>query len=116
MTVQQLVPDRVGRVRREISIQRLLEWAFADECASIDFEDPGTLAHGYGQVGNAYLMAQRGALGCRVDGGGRSWPDHDADIVASALAVLPEGCGGRRMAVAMAEWARAGGPTRWSGR
>lgn len=95
-----------GRVRREISIQSLLEWAFADECASIDFEDEGTLAQGYGAVGNAYLMAQRGVLGCRIDGGGTSYPDADADLVASAVAVLPEGCGGRRMAVWIAELAR----------
>ena len=99
--------DHLGRVRKPISIQSLLEWAFADECASIDFEDEGTLAAGYGSIGNAYLMAQRGALGCRIDGGGRSLPDPDADLVAAAVAVLPEGCGGRRMAVQIAELARA---------
>ena len=103
----QAVRDATGRVRRQISIQSLLEWAFADECASIDFEDEGTLAMGYGAIGNAYLMAQRGALGCRIDGGGRSLPDPDADLVAAAVAVLPEGCGGRRMAVQLAELARA---------
>tara|TARA_R110002049_G_scaffold23545_10_gene83661 strand:- start:47332 stop:47991 length:660 start_codon:yes stop_codon:yes gene_type:complete len=107
MQMAPLTADTLGRVRRPISIQRVLEWAFADECASIDFEDAGTLARGYGHVGNAYRMAQRGALGCRIDGGGRSYPDHDADIVASAVAVLPEGCGGRRMAVQLAEFARA---------
>lgn len=99
--------DVMGRVRKEISIQRLLEWAFADECASVDFEDDGTLAQGYGHVGNAYRMAQRGALGCRIDGGGRSYPDSDADLVAAAVSVLPVGCGGRGMAVQIAELARA---------
>ena len=103
----QTTRDGLGRMRRQISIQSLLEWAFADECASIDFEDEGTLAMGYGAIGNAYLMAQRGALGCRIDGGGRSLPDPDADLVAAAVAVLPEGCGGRRMAVQIAELARA---------
>ena len=97
----------MGRVRREISIQRLLEWAFADECAQVDFEDAGTLAQGYGAVGNAYRMAQRGVLGCRIDGGGASYPDPDADLVASAVATLPQGCGGRRMAVWIAELSRA---------
>jgi hypothetical protein len=96
-----------GRVRREIGIQRLLEWAFADECASVDFEDAGTLTQGYGYVGNAFRMAERGALGCRIDGGGRSDPDADADLVAAAVSVLPEGCGGRGMAVQIAELARA---------
>lgn len=99
--------DTMGRVRKEISIQRLLEWAFADECAQVDFESEGTLAAGYGYIGNAYRMMQRGELGCRIDGGGRSWPDADADIVAGAVAALPEGCGGRGMAVQIAELARA---------
>lgn len=107
MQMAPLRAEAMGRVRKSISILRLLEWAFADECASIDFEDEGTLAQGFGHVGNAYRMAQRGLLGCRIDGGGRSYPDHDADIVASAVAVLPEGCGGRRMAVQIAEGARA---------
>tara|TARA_R110000751_G_scaffold158881_2_gene264565 strand:- start:17100 stop:17765 length:666 start_codon:yes stop_codon:yes gene_type:complete len=108
MSVQGVIkPDSMGRVRREISIQRLLEWAFADECAQVDFEDPGRLVQGYWPTGNAYRMAQRGVLGCRIDGGGRSDPDPDADLVASAVATLPERCGGRRMAVAMAEYARA---------
>lgn len=98
--------DAMGRVRQEISIQRLLEWAFADECAQVDFEDAGTLAQGYAQTGNAYRMLQRGALGCRIDGGGRSYPDADADLVAAAVAALPEGCGGRGMAVQIAELAR----------
>lgn len=100
-------PDAMGRVRREISIQRLLEWAFADECAQVDFEDAGTLAQGYGHIGNAQRMADRGALGCRIDGGGRSYPDADADLVASAVSVLPVICGGRPMAVQIAELARA---------
>ena len=107
MMARSVSRDAAGRVRQDISIQRLLEWAFADECASVDFEDPGTLAVGYGYIGNAGRMADYGALGCRVVGGGRSWPDADADIVASAVACLPEGCGGRRMAVSIAEWARA---------
>lgn len=105
--VQAIQADHKGRVRQEISILRLLEWAFADECASIDFEDPGTLAQGYGRIGNAGRMADQGALGCRIDGGGWSYPDPDADLVASAVACLPEGCGGRRMAVQIAELARA---------
>lgn len=103
----QAMRDTMGRVRQEISIQRLLEWAFADECAQVDFESEGTLAAGYGYIGNAYRMMQRGELGCRIDGGGRSWPDADADIVAGAVAALPEGCGGRGMAVQIAELARA---------
>lgn len=103
----QIMRDTMGRVRQEISIQRLLEWAFADECAQVDFEDEGTLVAGYGHIGNAQRMADRGLLGCRIDGGGRSYPDADADLVASAVAMLPVGCGGRGMAVQISELARA---------
>jgi len=105
--VGQPMRDTMGRVRKEIGIQRLLEWAFADECAQVDFEDVGTLAQGYGRIGNAGRMMERGILGCKVDGGGRSYPDADADLVAAAVAALPEGCGGRSMAVQIAELARA---------
>jgi hypothetical protein len=98
--------DTMGRVRQEISIQRLLEWAFADECAQVDFEDDNfDSCHGGG--GAEWRIAQIARLGCRVDGGGRSYPDADADIVAGAVAALPEGCGGRGMAVQIAELARA---------
>lgn len=99
--------DAQGRVRRLISIKGLLEWAFADECASVDFEDTGTLARGFAHIGNAGRMAERGALGCRIDGGGQSYPDADADLVASAVATLDDFFGGRRMAVLVAELARA---------
>lgn len=101
------VPDARGRIRRPMSILHLLQWAFADECASVDFEDPGTLAQGYRGIGTEYLLIQRCIIGCQIDGGGRSDPDPDADLVASALAMLPEGCGGRRMAVWIAEMSRA---------
>jgi hypothetical protein len=60
-------------------------------------------------------MMERARLGCRVDGGGRSDPHHDADQVAAALAVLPEVYGGRRMAVQIAELARAGQAPDWMG-
>ncbi len=109
MSVQgAVVPDASGRVRREISIQRLLEWAFADECAQVDFEDEGTLAQGYGSVGNAHRMLMRGTLGCRIDGGGFSHPDPDADLVASAVATLAWAMPmGRSVALTVAEYARA---------
>lgn len=107
MALRPVKPDANGRARRPISIQNLLEWAFADECASIDFEDAGTLAQGYRNVGTEWVLMQRCLVGCSIDGGGHSDPDPDADLVAAAVACLPEGCGGRRMAVQVAELARA---------
>ncbi|MEM9845001.1 MAG: hypothetical protein AAF965_09400, partial [Pseudomonadota bacterium] len=100
-------PVLYGRIRKPISIQKLLEWAFADECASIDFEDPGTLSGNLPSFGMEYILMERQRLGCQVDGGGRSDPHPDADLVASAVAVLPVERGGRQMAVQIAELARA---------
>jgi len=96
-------------VKREISIQSLLEWAFRVEHAQLDLGDAASMvgmspAH----VGMEYVMIERARLGCHIDGGGHSDPHPDADVVASALAVLPAGHGGRAMAIAIAEYARAG--------
>ncbi|MGI3165518.1 hypothetical protein [Pseudooceanicola sp. 200-1SW] len=94
---------------REVSILELLDWAFRREKVSIEFDDlraamPGQLP-GFGME---WVMIERARLGCRVDGGGRSDPHPDAEAVADALAQLPEGVGGRRMALTIAELARAG--------
>ena len=100
---------RPGRgAKREVSIWQLLVWAFQVERVSIEFDELARLAGERPSVGIEYILMQRHNLGCAVDGGGRSESHPDADLVASALAVLPEGCGGRRMAIWIAELARAG--------
>lgn len=95
--------------KRSISILGLIEWAFQRECAQLDFDDIERLG---GQalpgVGAEYVMMQRGATGARIDGGGRSWPHDDADLVADAVAHLPVTHGGRGMAVQIAQLARSG--------
>lgn len=106
--VMRMTPARpVGL--KEVSILELLHWAFQREKISIEFDDlraamPGQLP-GFGME---WVMIERARLGCRVDGGGRSDPHPDAEAVADALAQLPEGVGGRRMALTIAELARAG--------
>lgn len=92
--------------RREMSIRAALEWAFATEHASLDFDEalgdnarPG--------ISTLWQIAQRGALGCSIDGGGRSLPADDADIIASAVSNLPVGLGGKGMALRIAALARA---------
>lgn len=97
----------VGRAtRKPIGVWPLIQWAFRDECASLDLgEGPRTIS------GTGYVMAQL-EVG-RVDGGGHSLPHHDADLVADALAQLPEARGGRRMAIWIAELARAGAEPDW---
>lgn len=92
--------------RREMSIRAALEWAFATEHASLDFDEalgdnarPG--------ISTLWQIAQRGALGCSIDGGGRSLPADDAEIIASAVSNLPVGQGGKGMALRIAALARA---------
>lgn len=100
--------------KRQMPIERALRWAFSDECATIDFDELGATAHGNrrGMDGIA-VMIERGALGCQVDGGGRSEPAWDAQVIASAVANLPHALGGRGMAVKVAEFARAASRPDW---
>ncbi|WP_136057726.1 hypothetical protein [Candidatus Halocynthiibacter alkanivorans] len=100
-----VVPAR-GAIKAQVSIQQLLIWAFQSERASIDFGDD--LDEAPPAYGVEYVIHQQGLLGCKVDGGGRSSSHPDADLVADALAVLPDVRGGRRMALLIAELARAG--------
>ena len=99
---------------REIGIWPLIVWAFQSECAQLDLDEGrDVIGGGFGYASMTSIIAQHEQLGCRIDGGGRSDPHPDADLVAAALAVLPEGCGGRRMAVMIAEHARAGTTPGW---
>ena len=95
--------------KRAMSIRRALEWAFGDELAVIE-SDELTESAGSARIGfdPIQVMIERGALGCKVDGGGRSHPAWDAEIIASAVGNLPEEWGGKRMAHQIAEMARAG--------
>lgn len=113
MTVH-LMTKRQGAGVRSISIQGLIEWAFQRELASLDFNEvQSTSGWVPSSVSMEYRMIEQARLGCRVDGGGRSDPHPDADIVASALAALPDAHGGRRTALWMAELARAGRVPDW---
>lgn len=93
----------VGKVRRHVPVQGLLEWAFGVERVGLDFDE---FAPRPGMGIEARLMEQA-QLGCRVDGGGWSARATDAEIVAAVVSGLPLAQGGRRMAVAVAELARA---------
>ncbi len=101
-------------VKRDMSIERALRWAFADECAQIDFDELGDTAHGNRRaIDGVAIMIARGAIGCQVDGGGRSEPAWDAQVIASAVANLPASLGGKGMAVRIAEHARSGSRPDW---
>lgn len=95
--------------KRHLGVWDLLCWAFQREHARVDFSEQATgQADGPQRWDTIAKMIEINRLGCRVDGGGRSEPHHDADIVAGTLAVLPESLGGQRSALWVAELARAG--------
>lgn len=111
-----VLPLRVTPHRQVLSIRAALEWAFGTECASLDFaESQGDNARP--GVSPLWTVIQRGQLGCKVDGGGWNPPAHDADIIASAVAHLPPEINGqpmgRKMALRLAELARAGLAEDW---
>lgn len=98
---------------RAVSIRALLEWAFRVERASVDFGPAVDIVNPPRTVGMEFILIERARLGCQVDGGGRSSIHPDADTVASAVAALPESCGGQRMAIWIAELAREGAEPDW---
>lgn len=101
--------------KRELPIQQLVEWAFRKECVQLDLPDPREAEErGYG-FGMEYILIQRAKLGgVRIDTSiGRNYPHEDAETVAAILAALPQEVGGIRMAIAIAEHARAGNTPDW---
>lgn len=98
-----------GLSRTTVSIWDLVQWAFQRELASLDFNPVRSVATGsLPGFGLEYVMMERAALGCRIDGGGSSDPHPDAQLVADAIASLPESHGGRGQALSIAELARSG--------
>ena len=112
---------RIGRaggtkVKRAFSVQAALEWAFRVEQAQLELPQRRDIdEEGFG-FGMEYVLMQRALLGCKVDGGGRSsqsYTHQDAEVVAATLAGMPDSLGGKRMAIYVAELARAGMTPDW---
>ncbi len=102
------------RPKRDLPILAALNWAFGSEMAQLEADELGETAHGGRQsVDGIWLMMQRGQVGCQVDGGGRSEPAWDAQVIASQLAALPREHGGFGMAAQVASLARAGMAPDW---
>ena len=105
-----------GRVKRALGVQAILEWAFGVERAQLELPLPMDVSEeGFG-FGMEYVLIERARLGCKVDGGGhksQSYTHEDAEIVAATLAGLPDSLGGKRMAIYVAELARAGITPDW---
>ena len=109
-----LVP---GRQKRSMSVQQALEWAFRVEHAQLELPEPPDpeREQGFG-FGLEYVLLQRAILGCKVDGGQYkigSYTHEDAEVIAATVAGMPDSLGGKRMAIRVAELARAGLTPDW---
>jgi len=113
--------SRIGRaggrrVKRALGVQAALEWAFRVEKAQLELPLPQDVTEeGFG-FGLEYVLLQRAALGCKVDGGQHKiggYVHEDAEVIAATVAGLPDSLGGKRMAIRVAELARAGLTPDW---
>lgn len=104
------------KVKRALGVQAALEWAFGVEKAQLELPVPKDVTvEGFGFC-LEYVLLQRAALGCKVDCGQHkmgSYTHPDAEVIAATVAGIPDSLGGRRMAIRVAELARAGLTPDW---
>ena len=116
MTLQRPILNRGGRKKRALGVQAALEWAFRIEKAQLELPLPENVTEeGFG-FGLEYVLLQRAALGCKVDGGQHKiggFTHEDAEVIAATVAGMPDSLGGKRMAIRVAELARAGLTPDW---
>jgi hypothetical protein len=117
MTLQRPIVRAGSRsVRRALGVQAALEWAFRIEQAQLELPLPNDITEeGFG-FGLEYVLLQRAVLGCKIDGGQHkigSYTHEDAEVIAATVAGIPDSLGGRRMAIRVAELARAGLTPDW---
>jgi hypothetical protein len=117
MSFHSRIPRHGGKTKRALGVQQILEWAFRVEKARLDLPEPPDPEHGEGfGFGLEHVLLQRAALGCQIDGGRHkvgSYTHEDAEVIAANVAGLPDALGGRRMAIRIAELARAGMTPDW---
>jgi hypothetical protein len=105
------------KLKGAMSIQQALEWAFGAEKAQLELPEPSdTERLQRSGFGLEYVLIQQAALGCKVDGGRYKIGDYthpDAEVIAATVAGLPDSLGGKRMAIRVAEMARAGLTPDW---
>lgn len=112
MSIQRQIGRAGGtKVKRALGVQAALDWAFRVEQAQLELPPPKDVTEeGFG-FGLEYVLLQRAALGCKVDGGQHkmgSYTHPDAEVIAATVAGMPDSLGGIRMAIQVAELARAG--------
>jgi len=112
---------RIGRaggakMKRALGVQAALEWAFRIEKAQLELPLPQDLTEAGFGFSLEYALVQQAALGCKVDGGQHkmgSYTHADAEVIAATVAAMPDSLGGIRMAIYVAELARAGMTPDW---
>ncbi|MFT4959504.1 MAG: hypothetical protein ACI92Z_000579 [Paracoccaceae bacterium] len=110
MTIQQRITRSGGKHKRALGVQAILEWAFGVEKAQLELPPPTNSVEEASGYGFEYVLIQQARLGCQVDGGRYkigSYTHEDAEVIAATLAGLPDALGGKRMAIRVAELARA---------
>jgi len=115
------VQGRIGRaggtkMKRALGVQAALEWAFRVEKAQLELPLPQDLTEAGFGFSLEYALVQQAALGCKVDGGQHkmgSYTHADAEVIAATVAGMPDSLGGIRMAIYVAELARAGMTPDW---
>jgi hypothetical protein len=111
MTLHRPVGRGGTRQKRSLGVQAILEWAFQVEKAQLELPPPSEFEEEPSGYGFEYILIQRARLGCQIDGGrykSGSYTHEDAEVIAATLAGLPSALGGKRMAIHVAELARAG--------
>ncbi|OUS03989.1 hypothetical protein A9Q96_16920 [Rhodobacterales bacterium 52_120_T64] len=115
MTVHRRVKPNT-RQKRALGVQAILEWAFRVEKAQLELLPPKNAGEESSGFGMEYVLIQRAQLGCKIDGGRYkmgSYTHVDAEVVAATLAGMPDALGGIRMAIRVADLARAGMTPDW---
>jgi hypothetical protein len=117
-----ILQGRIGRRggsaqrKRPLGVQAALEWAFRVEKVQLDLPPTRHATEESFGYGLEYVLQQRAALGCRIDGGRHKigvCTHPDAEVIAATVAGMPDDLGGRRMAIRVAELARAGLTPDW---
>ena len=119
MPLHQTIP-RGSLQKHALGVQAVRECAFRVEKAQLELPPPEHVVKEGFSFGLEYVLLQRSALGCKVDGGQHkmgSYTSADAEVVAATLAGMTDSFGGKRMTIYVAELAPAGKtPARLTGR
>ena len=115
------IHGKIGRagtpkIKRVLGVQAALEWSFRVEQAQLELPQPKNVSEQGLGYGLEYVLLQRAALGCKVDGGQHkmgSYTHPDAEVIAATVAGMPDSLGSIRMAIQVAELARAGMTPDW---